>query len=289
MRVSKKYTNEEEKNIAKEYINGASSGSLCKKYGFKTQKSILDKVKKYYGNDYVRTATESMNIAKNYPEFHMDIIDSKFKAYFLGIVASDGCIHEDNYCENHDYVEISMTDKDVIEYISSSLGREMHAYARPEGCTKNRKTIYRVNIYDQALVNELENNYNITPRKSKTLKGFKWRRPEYKYIPYFVRGYIDGNGWIRKDGKEFYICSGSKDFILWMKDILESFLYMDDLNYFSVYNEGYGEDLFHIRTALNKNINILKDVIYDMPFGMSRKYNLLHDQPSETIISATLN
>lgn len=33
--------------------------------------------------------------------------------------------------------------------------------------------------------------------------------------------------------------------------------------------------IYFLRTARKENIEILKDVIYDVPFGMSRKFKLL--------------
>ena len=41
--------------------------------------------------------------------------------------------------------------------------------------------------------------------------------------------------------------------------------------------EDYHE-MYEIRTAISENIDILKNVIYDKPFGMMRKYNRIHCQ-----------
>ena len=101
---------------------------------------------------------------------------------------------------------------------------------------------------------------------------------EQKYIPYIIRGMIDGDGWIRKDGKEFYICTASYDMALWIKSTLENKLYMMDVN---IHKE---PGVWQIRTSLQHNLEILKLLVYNKPFGMSRKYNKLHSEPSETIM-----
>lgn len=43
-------------------------------------------------------------------------------------------------------------------------------------------------------------------------------------------------------------------------------------------------DVWQIRTSLQHNLEILKLLVYNKPFGMSRKYNKLHSEPSETIM-----
>lgn len=259
-----KYTIEEEKKIAKEYIDGKSSYELCKIYGYKTHKSITDKVKKYYGKEYVRSSEESINIIKNRNDllqFRLNEIDSEFKAYFLGLMTSDGCIHSNNKS-----IELSMTDEDVIKFCSLHIGKNYKSYIR-EG---NRKKIHRITFNHKELVEDLK-RYNIIPQKTHIIKGFSFNPSEEKYIPYYVRGCIDGDGWIRKDGHEFYICSASYEYIIWLKKLLETKIYMVDLN---VYQDENG--VYYIRSSLEKNINILKAIIYDKPFGMSRKYNKLH-------------
>lgn len=44
-----------------------------------------------------------------------------------------------------------------------------------------------------------------------------------------------------------------------------------------IFKEDYHE-MYEIRTAISENIDILKNVKYDKPFGMMRKYNRIHCQ-----------
>lgn len=50
----KKLSNEQEKQLVQEYLNGETTQVLMQKYCFKTHKSIFDKVKKFYPNDYAQ-------------------------------------------------------------------------------------------------------------------------------------------------------------------------------------------------------------------------------------------
>lgn len=260
----KKYSNDMEMKIVEEYLNGVSTRSLMEKYNFKTRKSITDKVKKY--GYRVRSSREEVMIHKPYEYFSMEIIDSEFKAYFLGLLLTDGYVV-------HNTVGLDLTDEDCIKFISSTIQKPYKSYNR-DG---NRKIRHRLIINNPKLVSELK-RFGIINRKTKTLQGFVLEENEQKYIPYIIRGMIDGDGWIRKDGKEFYICTASYNMALWIKSTLENKLYMMDVN---IHKE---PDVWQIRTSLQHNLEILKLLVYNKPFGMSRKYNKLHSEPSETIM-----
>lgn len=48
----KKLSKEEELKLVEEYRSGVPVNELMARYGYKTKKSITDKVKKYYPNEY---------------------------------------------------------------------------------------------------------------------------------------------------------------------------------------------------------------------------------------------
>lgn len=262
--TTKKYSNEMEKQIVNEYLNGASTKFLMNKYGFKTRKSITDKVKKYGYS--IRSSREEKMKDKPYEYFSMNTIDSAFKAYFLGLLLTDGYVV-------HNTVGLDLIDEDCIKFISSTINKQYKSYKR-EG---NRKDRHRIIINNPKLVNELK-RFGVVPRKTKILNGFELQENEQKYYPYIIRGMIDGDGWIRKDGKEFFICTASYNMALWIKKVLENKLYMSDLN---IHPE---ETVWQVRTSNSHNLDILKTIVYDKPFGMIRKYNKLHSEPSETIM-----
>lgn len=62
----KKLSNEQELQLVKEYISGVPVKNLMTKYGFATKKSITDKVKKYYGDNYKELVKEAKNNRKGY-------------------------------------------------------------------------------------------------------------------------------------------------------------------------------------------------------------------------------
>ena len=48
----KKLSDEQEKQLVQEYISGVPVKDLMNKYGYATKKSIADKIKKHYGDNY---------------------------------------------------------------------------------------------------------------------------------------------------------------------------------------------------------------------------------------------
>ena len=248
-----------EMKMVEEYLNGASSYELARKYGFKTKKSVLDKVRKHGFEP--RTSVEASEAKKTYSGFSMEHIDSNFKAYYLGLLLTDG------YIIGNDTVGISLVDEDCISFLAKSINAHYSTVKR-EG---NRQDAHRLVLKSKSLVNNLV-RLGVVNNKSLTLQPPQLTEDEEVFIPYIIRGMIDGDGWIRKDGNEFFIGSMSRDFIGWTKYVLERKLFMYDINI----HQG-NEGIWIARSSLARNITILKALVYDRPFGMERKYNRLHN------------
>lgn len=257
----KLHSTEEEKQMVQEYISGVPVKTLMIKYGYKTKKSIADKVKKYQSIDAIETAR---NNRKNY-QIKFDGISNLFNAYFLGLMLTDGYIQDNNK------FGIDLTDEDCIAFISNITGKKYKVYKSLE---ENHKTRYRVIFSDNESLKKL-NEYGVVKNKSKILQGLNLKEEEYKYLPYIIRGIIDGDGCIYKTSygaPAMYICSASYDFIIWVKSILENRFYFKEL---SIVQSETG--LWRIDTANQQNILKLLIFVYDKPYGMNRKYNLLRE------------
>ena len=255
-----KFTYLEEKQIVKEYLEGATLQSLAKKYDYKNHVSIIEKLEKY--NIPRRTKKEIYNKNKTYKDFTFKEIDCDWKGYFLGLLLTDGCIQ-------HNRVGIGLIDEDAIKFLSKKINVK---YSKREYMhNEKRKTMYGIGIYSNEIIEDIK-RYGLVENKTHTLQPPKLKNDEIKYLPYIFKGIIDGDGWIRKDGKAFNIASASKDFIYWCKDILENYFGMEKVNVTKKY-----DNFYILHSAKQKNIEILKNKIYISDMGMKRKYNKVHN------------
>ena len=62
----KKLSEDQERQLVEEYKKGTPVKELMAKYGYKTKKSITDKVKKYYPNDYSKIVTQAQDSRRGY-------------------------------------------------------------------------------------------------------------------------------------------------------------------------------------------------------------------------------
>lgn len=266
-------TRSQEKEIIYRYKKGESALKIYKDYGYKSTKSIYDILKKH--GIEIRNSSDYINVP--YKNFSFKKIDSEFKAYFLGLLLSDGYIL--NNSDTYQYVlSLAISDKDCIDFICENTGAKSYTFK-----AKNKKRTYRVNLYGKELLKDVE-RLSLIERKSKILKKPKLKKSEVTYIPYIIRGIIDGDGWINKNGKEFFICTASYDFAKWILEelVILGMIELKIKEQFQI-TKGVPSSIYVIRTGRAKNINVLKRLIYNKPFGMSRKYNRL-ERRSETII-----
>lgn len=179
----------------------------------------------------------------------------------------------DGYIVNSTKVGIDLVDEDCIRFLSDTIGHKYKTYAPNVGSTgvqaMSKLNRHRLIISDKELVNNLV-RFGIVPNKTLTLQPPKLLPEEEKYIPYIIRGIIDGDGCVTPTsygGAYFYIATKSQAFIEWIADVLTNRLYMIDISPFQTSN-----NMWKIETANQFNIQKLVALVYDKPFGMSRKY-----------------
>ena len=255
----------DELEIVKLYKEGLSSIKLAKMFGYKGKKSILEILEKHKVERRKSSYNQEEN--KTYKNFSLNVIDSKEKAYFIGLMITDGYVNAER-----NYIGLDLTDFDVMLFISKFINVKL-VPIKPKN--KKHKVKYRITLYGKELVRESE-RFGVVPRKTFITKGCNLNPDEEVYLPYILRGMIDGDGWVREDGKEFYISSASEQLIIWIKEFMINKLGFVDIDYTFIPNEYKG--IYWIRTAIQENIAILKEKIYDIPFGMNRKYDRLYKE-----------
>lgn len=125
-----------------------------------------------------------------YNENYFESIDSPDKAYFLGLMAADGCVYQ--YNDNRQSsIKLSLSQQD--EYVLDRFNYYMQSnkpinYLNREPYLPAAIVEYSINKMALDL-----KKYNIVPRKTYTYEPVilsDW------LMPHYFRGYIDGDGWI---------------------------------------------------------------------------------------------
>jgi intein/homing endonuclease len=167
--IINKYLNENYtlKQLGKEF--GCSYGSI---------RNLLNKHK-----------ISSRGNKQGYPrnEYYFNCIDTEEKAYWLGYLYADGCIHSNNY-------EVSMNtiDYEHCEKFKKAIGATNHKIINTEDKRfQTAKTLYQFTIKDKQLHEDLI-KWGCIPQKS--LKIEKIPNIPRDYVNHFIRGYFDGDG-----------------------------------------------------------------------------------------------
>ncbi len=252
---------EQELQLVEEYKQGTPVIELMNKYGYKTKKSITDKVKKYYPNDYKSIVQTAQDNRRGYT-YSLEQITSPFDAYLIGLLLTDGYVLSDR-----DGVGIDLTDEDAIKFIADTIGTTYKSY--DDGI---HKTKYRVLITVPGITKQIA-RFGVVSNKTYTIRQPYIYESEHQFIPYIIRGIIDGDGSVAKTsygGAQFYIVTMSEEFAKWIVNILTKSFFMDDIH---IHQTEQG--IYRIETANQYNILKLIAIVYNKPFGMNRKYNTL--------------
>lgn len=136
-----KISKEDELKLVEEYRNGAPVSELMSRYGYKTKKSITDKVKKYYPNEYQNIIQQAQDNRRGYT-YSLSEIKSPFDAYLIGLMLTDGYLLSDR-----DGIGLDMVDEDAIAFIAKGIGTTYKAYSQTGKQT--RENLYRIETANQ--------------------------------------------------------------------------------------------------------------------------------------------
>lgn len=189
-------------------------------------------------------------------------INAEEKAYWLGFLFADGNIYKAQMT-----LKLKQTDEQHLLKFKQSLSSE-HPIHRGKNSSHSNSYYSSFFIGSKELCGDLI-KLGITPKKSFTIKFPQI--PEELYS-HFIRGYFDGDGNIyintkKNNHKVWSIFSGSKDFILTIKSIIESKLNIT----IGLHKQGNG---YKIYGSNKKSVKSFCDYIYqDASIYLDRKRN----------------
>jgi|688.fasta_scaffold63350_4 hypothetical protein len=131
--------------------------------------------------------------------------------YFIGLLATDGCIYKDR-------VEISLVEKDIdiLEKFKLFLGDNVNILKKQKVINEKTFVSYKIAFRSKEIV-ELLNSYGLTSRKTFDLKL------KIKLNWHILRGIIDGDGSFivpTKGNPRINIISASEDFLKQISEFL---------------------------------------------------------------------
>ena len=148
---------------------------------------------------------------QGYPrdEFYFNKIDTEEKAYWLGFLYADGCVHSNNY-----EISVNITDKEHIEKFKTAIKAFNHNITETQDKRfKNAKTLYQFSIKDKQLHQDLI-KWGCIPQKSLLIN--KIPNIPRDYVSHFLRGYFDGDGslhYLQSTNNYRISFIGTKDFL----------------------------------------------------------------------------
>lgn len=201
-------------------------------------------------------------------EDYFNEIDTHDKAYFLGVIYSDGCV-------NHDIWKLTLVSKDIemVENLKEALGSEHKITTSTTNDKRTGKdyTSHYLQVSSKKIVKSLE-RFGIVPRKT-----FTSQMPniDEEFIPSFLRGLFDGDG---------HVSIGK------YSPRIGVILTEEMCDVFQKYFEGMGIDRTSLQHKVDtlytmlyygkKNVSLIRDMMYEHSTPntrLTRKYDKLMD------------
>lgn len=129
---------------------------------------------------------------KKINEAYFKKIDTEEKAYFLGFIFADGNIYK-----NQLSLEIQVKDRELLEIFKKELNLNSKISYRKK---ENTETCC-IRVVSDIICNDLR-QYGIIPNKTYLTKHLPNIPKEF--LPHFLRGLLDGDGWISIDKSGYY-------------------------------------------------------------------------------------
>lgn len=164
----------------------------------------------------LKAALKTHNVSRSFPNKYQinkrffRIIENDEQAYFLGLMAADGCVTEKGTIE----LELQHRDRGLVERLRNALG--------PNIPLKNKNGV-RLAFSSVEMAQDLS-QFGVVPRKSYC---FSWPNnlPE-EFALTFLLGYFDGDGYFKQGwpGEWKWELLGTYDFLFAVKARLEYYV-----------------------------------------------------------------
>lgn len=228
--------------ILNEYSKGKSLSALGREFGvsYNTIRNLLKK-------QGIKTKGNKHNFPRD--EFYFKEINNPEKAYWLGFLYADGCVHS-----NSNEISISLKDKEHLEKFKKAIKAKNKISESIDHRWSTPCQLYHFSIKDKQLKADLI-KWGCTPKKSLSLT--KIPNIPRDFVSHFIRGYFDGDGslhWLNKK-KNFRLSFVGTE--LFLKDIQKE-LGLSSLSL----GQQEGNQSKYFQVAGRKQVPMILDYIY---------------------------
>ena len=248
------WSEDQMKYIISEYKKGKTLSALGREFGvsYSTIRNLLKR-------KGIKTEGNKHNFPRD--EFYFSNIDSKEKAYWLGFLYADGCVHS-----NSNEISITLKDRDHLEKFRKAIKSNNKIGESIDKRFSSLPKIYHFSIKDKQLKSDLI-KWGCVPNKSLTLT--KIPNIPRDFVSHFIRGYFDGDG-------SLHWLNGTKNFRIsfvgtapFLKDIQK------ELGLSLSLGQHKGNQSKYFQVAGRKQVPMILDYIYkdsDENIRLTRKY-----------------
>lgn len=213
-------------------------------------------------------------------ENYFEIIDSREKAYFLGLLTADGCIHKPIPGKRKPRISLvlKLEDKYIIESFANAIEFKgnIHTITIKKGKYSGHQYA-RILFTSNKMANDLA-KYGVVNNKT-------YLKHVYPIIPQeydndFIRGYFDGNGSVFISNEKHWRKGGIFPVIhfrfVGQKDLLETI--KDKLNLKGTFNKSKRSFVYELCYKRRIQASLFFNKIYnDTNLYIKRKYEVFKD------------
>ncbi len=188
------------------YISSTRVYEILKENG-ETNSFSIDKV-----NSIIDFQSKDNHRKYYFDEHLLDVVNTPDKAYCIGLFMADGCNQLD---KSYFSIVLQARDRDILDKISIMFQSDYPLHFRDSSkYDYMAQDVYTIRWNSKYFCKKL-NELGIVPNKSLILEFPYWL--DRHLIPYLIKGYIDGDGWINTNQIGFMstekFCIGVQEYL----------------------------------------------------------------------------
>lgn len=256
---ARKLNLEEQKHLCEMYQTGLYTQHFLAQY-FNCCSQVVSQTLREYNIPIIQHRNHFSD--KQLNEDYFSVIDTEAKSYFLGFIMADGNIYK-----NQLSIEIQLKDYDLLDALKKELNTSNAITYRKRKHTE----MVCLRVVSRKMVEDLA-KYGIVEDKTHKQKHL-CPVPDH-LLNHFLRGLLDGDGWITKDKSGYYHLG----FVNHNKVICEEFKekcnsLIENQNHSKVTYKDKKSNCYVVQFQSQKQVKQLVTALYkDSNYYLTRKY-----------------